>query len=137
MKAFTHLGPGSQVPGWIEALETEAFGKPWGDLDGGDHLWAVPGAGFARWQVIPAAREAELVRIAVGPAARRQGRGGALLRHSQAVLKRMKIDVLYLEVRVSNSAARALYEKEGWVCIGLRKGYYRDGEDAALYRREL
>ena len=137
MKAFTHFGPGSEVPAWIEALETEAFGKPWGTLDGGDHLWAVPGAGFARWQVIPAAQEAELVRIAVSPAARRKGQGGALLRHSQTVLARMKIGVLYLEVRVSNFAARSLYEKEGWACIGLRKGYYRDGEDAALYRREL
>jgi len=137
VKAFTHLGPGSEVPQWLEALEAEAFGKPWGPLEGGEHLWAVPGAGFARWQVIPAAQEAELVRIAVSPAWRRKGQGAALLRHSQAVLARMRIRTLYLEVRVSNSAARALYEKEGWVAIGLRRGYYRDGEDAALYRKEL
>jgi len=136
VKAFTHLGPGSEVPQWLEALEAEAFGKPWGPLEGGEHLWAVPGAGFARWQVIPAAQEAELVRIAVAPAARRKGHGAALLRHSVAVLTRMKIATLYLEVRVSNLSARALYEKEGWTCMGLRKGYYRDGEDAALYRRQ-
>ena len=137
MTVFHHLGPGSEVPVWIEALETEAFGKPWGDLEGGDHVWARAGVGFARWQVIPAAQEAELVRIAVNPAWRRKGQGAALLRHSQGVLTRMRIRTLFLEVRVSNSSARMLYEKEGWVAIGLRRGYYRDGEDAALYRKDL
>ena len=137
MTAFRHLGPGSAVPAWIEALETDAFGKPWGPLEGGDHLWARAEAGFARWQVIPAAQEAELVRIAVSPAWRRKGQGASLLRHSQAVLARMRIHTLYLEVRVSNCAARSLYEKEGWTAIGLRRGYYRDGEDAALYRKEF
>ena len=137
MTGFRHLGPGSAVPGWIETLETEAFGKPWGPLEGGDHLWALAEAGFIRWQVIPAAQEAELVRIAVSPAWRRRGQGVALLRHSQAILARMRIRTLFLEVRVSNSGAIALYEKEGWTSIGLRRGYYRDGEDAALYRRDL
>ena len=34
-------------------------------------------------------------------------------------------------------AARALYESEGWVYLDQRKAYYRDGEDAAIYRREV
>ena len=137
MSRFAHLGPGSQVPRWVEELESAEFGKPWGDLDDGDHLWLAGSAGFARWQVIPAAEEAELVRIAVGPGYRRQGPGAALLRHTQGVLARMGIRTLFLEVRVANTSARALYEREGWTGIGLRQAYYRDGEDAALYRREL
>jgi ribosomal-protein-alanine N-acetyltransferase len=132
-----HLGPGSEVPGWVEDLERTAFGKPWGDLDDGEHLWTVAFGGFARWQVIPLAQEAELIRIAVAPSLRRTGLGRTLLRHSQAKLTRMDVLALHLEVRVGNAAARALYEQEGWVFQGLRKGYYRDGEDAALYRRDL
>jgi ribosomal-protein-alanine N-acetyltransferase len=133
---ITHLGPGSQVPDWIEDLDRSAFGEPWGPLDDAEHLWAEPGA-FARWRVVEAAQEAELLRIAVDPGRRRSGRGGALLRHSEAQLARMGVATLHLEVRVSNAAARGLYEREGWVRRGTRKGYYRDGEDAALYVREI
>ena len=137
MKVPTPLGPGSEVPSWIEELEGAIFGKPWGDLDDDEHLWAIAPCGFIRWQAIPAAQEAELIRIAVGPEWRRLGHGEALLGHSSAMLAGMGIEVLFLEVRVSNSAARQLYEKEGWIFERLRPGYYRDGEDAALYRRDL
>lgn len=128
-----HLGPGSQVPAWLEALDQAAFGDPWGPLDEHEHLWAAPRAGFARWRVLEAAQEAELLRIAVDPFLRRGGHGRALLRHSQAQLARMGVTTLHLEVRVSNTAAARLYESEGWTRQGLRKAYYRDGEDALLY----
>ena len=137
MTCFEHLEPEAEIPLWIEELEGTVFGRPWGELDDGDHLWAVFLGGFARWRVIPAVQEAELIRIAVAPASRRAGHGRALLRHSQAMLAGMGIQTLYLEVRVSNATARHLYETEGWVFQGLRPGYYRDGEDAALYRRDL
>jgi len=52
-------------------------------------------------------------------------------------MARYGVQVLHLEVRVSNTAARALYESEGWVYQGLRKGYYRNGESAALYSLDL
>lgn len=134
---ITHLGPGSQAPGWIEDLDRLAFGEPWGPLDDTEHLWFATGRAFARWRVVEAAQEAELLRIAVDPARRRGGEGRTLLRHCEAQLARMGIVTLHLEVRVSNAAARALYEREGWVPRGTRKAYYRDGEDAALYVREL
>ena len=38
-----------------------------------------------------------------------------------------------LEVRVSNTAAQALYAKWGFLTVGRRRGYYQDnGEDALL-----
>lgn len=132
-----HLGPGSQVPGWIENLERLAFGDTWGPLDDGEHLWGDDAQGFARWRVIEAAGEAELLRIAVDPALRRGGHGRSLLRHSEAHLSRMGVTTLHLEVRISNAPARRLYESEGWKAGGVRKAYYRDGEDAALYAREI
>jgi ribosomal-protein-alanine N-acetyltransferase len=121
----------------VEDLEKACFDNPWGDLDDSEHLWAIPRAGFARWLVIDVAQEAELIRLAVAAPFRRTGQGRMLLRFSQARLATMGILVAHLEVRVSNAGARSLYEQEGWDFQGLREGYYRDGEDAALYRREL
>jgi len=134
---ITHLGPGSQVPAWIEALDAGTFGDAWGPLDDHEHLWASTHYGFARWRVLEAVQEAELLRIAVDPSLRRGGHGRSLLRHSMAQLARMGVATLHLEVRVGNKAARLLYESDGWVASGIRKAYYRDGEDAALYVREL
>ncbi|HET8900439.1 MAG TPA: hypothetical protein VFM84_00760, partial [Holophagaceae bacterium] len=60
-----------------------------------------------------------------------------LLRACEAELAAAGIRDLHLEVRVSNAAARSLYAGAGWRESGLRKGYYRDGEDAVLYAKRL
>ena len=135
MNRFLHLKPGCRVPEWMEALDRTCFGDPWGPLDECEHIWAAYPDAFARWRIIPEVQEAELLRIGVAAGARRKGRGRALLRHSQAAMARLGVDMLHLEVRVSNLAARALYESEGWVYRGTRRSYYRDGEAAALYSR--
>ena len=45
---------------------------------------------------------------------------------------------VFLEVRESNRAARALYEKWAFLESGSRRGYYKDPqEDAILYRLDL
>lgn len=43
--------------------------------------------------------------------------------------------VVFLEVRTDNVPAIALYESLGFVQIGLRKRYYRNGADAYTMRR--
>lgn len=133
MSRILHLKPGSRVPEWVEAIDRACFIEAWGPLDECEHIWAFPPHAFARWRIIPEVQEAELLRIGVAVEARRRGYGRALLRHSQAAMARLGVDVLHLEVRVSNVAARALYESEGWAYRGVRKSYYRDGETAALY----
>lgn len=45
--------------------------------------------------------------------------------------------VISLEVRVSNTAARNLYEKYGFIEMNIRKGYYEDGEDAIFMMKAL
>lgn len=93
----------------------------------------MPELAFARWTRIPAAGEAELLRIAVDPAHRGHSLGRTLLEACQRDLEAEGITRLYLEVRVSNAAAIRLYGACGWQRCGLRPAYYPDGEDAALF----
>ena len=80
--------------------------------------------------------EAELLRIAVAPEARRQGLGALLLQHAEQALLAAGTVQLYLEVRASNTPAQALYQAQGWQLSGRRAGYYpaeTGREDALLF----
>ncbi len=83
--------------------------------------------------------EAELLRIATAPAARRQGVGAALLNHAETALQATGTRQLFLEVRLSNRPAQQLYRRAGWQQSGRRKDYYplADGrEDALIFSHE-
>jgi ribosomal-protein-alanine N-acetyltransferase len=80
--------------------------------------------------------EWELENIAVASGARRRGLASALLGHFLDVVKQQGGESVFLEVRASNAAARALYAKYGFAVTGLRRNYYQyPVEDAVLYRR--
>ena len=81
------------------------------------------------------AGEAEIQRIAVKPAFRRKGLAGALL---DCFFKEKAPQETFLEVRASNTVARALYESRGFAVCGQRKNYYEHpAEDAVLMRRSV
>jgi len=75
-----------------------------------------------------------LMSIAVAPEQRREGIGARLV---VALLRKLPDDSrLTLEVRPSNVAAIALYERFGFMAAGRRRGYYADtGEDALIMWR--
>ena len=75
--------------------------------------------------------EGNLDNIAVDPPRRRQGVADALLSALTAI-GRTTMSVLFLEVRVSNLPALALYEKHGFVPVGRRKNYYETPREDAL-----
>ena len=78
--------------------------------------------------------EAEIQRIAIDSDFRGAGYGSQLLNEFINRCKNNGIYTLLLEVRDSNTAARALYEKFGFKVVGIRKCYYADNnEDAVLY----
>ncbi len=136
----------------IAGLEEAAFHDPWpremlayelchpysvlliaGGLPG-DRPGGQPGA-YAAFR--HAAGEAELLRVAVHPAARRRGLARALLEEGFVRLRLAGIQVCFLEVRVENKPAIALYEGLGFAWVGLRRAYYQDGADAMVFVLEL
>ena len=77
--------------------------------------------------------DAHITTIATHPAWRRRHIGEWLLIKMAEVARSHGVSALTLEVRLRNNAAQSLYEKLGFVAVGLRRGYYQDtGEDARL-----
>lgn len=77
--------------------------------------------------------DAHITTIATHPAWRRRHIGEWLLIKLAEVARSHGVSALTLEVRLRNHAAQALYEKLGFIAVGLRRGYYQDtGEDARL-----
>lgn len=76
--------------------------------------------------------ELQIDNIAVSRNFRQKQIGAALLAEALATAKKKGALSVLLEVRASNFAARALYEKYGFMEIGRRKGYYREPLDDAL-----
>ena len=80
-----------------------------------------------------AAGEFELLNMAVSECARRQGWAKLLLTQVLGQHPGM----WFLEVRVSNQAARALYEGLGFHTCGRRRDYYRSPVEDAIEMSKL
>lgn len=77
--------------------------------------------------------QGELANLAVAESHRGRGLGRTLLDEVMARARREGVERLYLEVRVSNASAIALYRSAGFQEVGLRKRYYdRPVEDALI-----
>jgi ribosomal-protein-alanine N-acetyltransferase len=82
--------------------------------------------------------EWELENIVVAPASRRKGLATRLLTALLTRARETNSGSVFLEVRESNQAARALYIRLGFEESGRRKLYYANPqEDAVLYRLTL
>jgi len=84
-----------------------------------------------------AAGEAEILTLAVHPAARRRGLGQALMAAALAGAAARGAAAMFLEVAAGNGAARALYAGLCFVEVGRRRRYYADGSDALVLRLDL
>ena len=81
--------------------------------------------------------EAHIITIAVRESHRGRGIGELLLIAAIALATLNEREVVTLEVRASNQAAQALYEKYGFERVGVRHRYYSDNhEDAVIMTTE-
>lgn len=131
----------------VAALERECFSMPWNETMLEDALYNDNACfivaeddegnviGYAGLNTV--LDEGYINNIAVEEAARRHGVASALL-DVFCRFAEVNLAFLTLEVRKSNTAAIAMYEKYGFQQAGLRKGYYqRPREDALIMTREF
>jgi ribosomal-protein-alanine N-acetyltransferase len=132
----------------VVAVERAAHSHPWtrgnfaDSLDAGYHCWVVECGGVLSGYgvVTVAAGEAHLLNLSVAPARQRRGLGLELTRFVIRLASDYGALKIYLEVRPSNLAARALYARAGFSEIAVRRGYYpagADREDAVVMERPL
>jgi ribosomal-protein-alanine N-acetyltransferase len=82
--------------------------------------------------------EAEIANLAVAPDWRLRGVGARLVDDAVAHAAAAGVRVMYLEVRESNDAARALYRSRAFAPVGRRREYYRNPvEDAEVLERRI
>ena len=81
------------------------------------------------WLVI---NEAHVTNVAVSGQRRREGIGRLLMQKLMDLARENDMQSMTLEVRVSNAAARHLYEQLGFVEAGIRKNYYSETKEDAL-----
>lgn len=132
----------------VAAMEQVCFPDPWSrnlladELDNAlaaflvalDETGAV--AGYAGLQVV--LDEGCILNIAVRPDCRRQGIASRLLEVFLNFARGNRLAFLTLEVRASNEAAIALYERWGFAEAGRRRNYYEHPrEDAVIMTREF
>lgn len=78
-----------------------------------------------------AADEGEITNVAVKEQCRRKHIGEDLIKEAMHITVQRGIEIWVLEVRISNEAAIALYQRIGFVIKGLRKGFYEKPKEDA------
>jgi ribosomal-protein-alanine N-acetyltransferase len=132
----------------LAAIHAQCFADEVWDEAAIGGLLATPGcfalvdedlSGFILVRV--AAEECELLTLAVAPATRRRGLGGALVSTSCDHAAKLGAAAMFLEVNSRNIPAIALYKRLGFIQVGLRQAYYATlhgmREDALVLRVDI
>ena len=132
----------------VERIERACFADPWSR----DALWSEIQSDFMRrprvaerggevvgylmaWSI---ADQLHVLNIAVDPDLQRDGLGTVLLQAALDLAREEDLREIILEVRDSNTSARAFYRHHGFDVVGRRPRYYADnGEDALIMTLEL
>jgi ribosomal-protein-alanine N-acetyltransferase len=132
----------------VAAIEASAYEFPWSPgifrdcLQAGHGCWVLDEAGGVIGYGIlsAAAGEAHVLNLCVAPAHQGRGHGRRLLRRLLDTARWHGAERVFLEVRPSNPAAQALYERSGFNEIARRPNYYPVAggrEDAIVMALEL
>lgn len=118
---------------WSLALIQEEITSPWAHYYGVFREGELLGYGGIKGDV-----DADLMTVGIRPQARGRGLGRSLTRALLQVGREAGMERVFLEVRISNRAARRLYESEGFEPVGQVKQYYRHPtEDAVVMCRAV
>lgn len=93
--------------------------------------------GFSHLKRLGLARKGHIVSVAVKEQHRGKGIGTALMTSSQQSMVEKAATESYLEVRVTNNEAIALYQKLGYAVTSRLEAYYKDGEAALVMATKL
>ena len=93
--------------------------------------------GFSHLKRLGLARKGHVVSIAVKPEHRGKGVGTMLMHASQDAMVAKTATESYLEVRVTNAEAIALYQRLGYASSSRLEAYYKDGEAALVMATRL
>ncbi len=85
------------------------------------------------WIVID---ELHITSIAVHPIHRRKGLGKFLLSNLIKHSKSLQTNHIILEVKENNETAKAFYKSMGFITVGHRSNFYKDGSDALILNKE-
>lgn len=131
----------------VLAMEETVYPHPWSranfldSLASGYQAWILRdqgGALLGYFLLMAIVDEAHLLNVAVSAERQGQGLGRFLLNQAVACARGLGMESVLLEVRPSNTRALEIYERYGFVRIGLRKGYYpaanQQREDAIVMR---
>jgi len=132
----------------VLSIERTIYEHPWthgnfrDSLHAGYNCWMLDCAGAtAGYGVLMiGVKEAHLLNLSVARQWQRRGLGRYLLHHFIDIANGADADCMFLEVRPSNLAARALYANEGFRELFVRAGYYpaaHGREDAILMGLDL
>lgn len=132
----------------VQAIEASAYSFPWtrgnfiDSLAAGYHAEVLEcdAAVVGYFVAMAGVDELHLLNVTVAPAHQRQGFGSLLLDVVSQLGRGLGLQRLLLEVRHSNQLARALYERRGFVAVGLRRNYYpaaQGREDAVVMSLQL
>ncbi|HXS52967.1 MAG TPA: ribosomal protein S18-alanine N-acetyltransferase [Usitatibacter sp.] len=127
----------------VARLEKSLYEFPWSlgnfrdSVTAGYDCWTVThGESVIGYAIVMVALdEAHLLNFAVASEWQNQGIGRAFLAHIVQVAREAGAQIIYLEVRPSNVAARHLYRKMGFQQIAIRPEYYpaSAGREDALF----
>ena len=126
----------------VAELERLCFAEPWSvralgllltEEAAGVAVRSGDGTVAAYGGILWAADEGQILNLAVHPDFRCRGLGAMVLSELLEMAKARGCREVSLEVRVSNRAAIALYERAGFYTAGIRRHFYRNpAEDAAV-----
>ena len=131
----------------VAMLEKECFGEcAWSEaslresleVDGASFFVAIKNgdvAGYVGMNTV--LDEGYITNVAVSNKFRRKGVADSLISRLDECMEQKNLSFISLEVRVSNTPAISLYEKNGYKNVGVRKNFYRlPTEDAYIMTKE-